>query len=172
MGGIFNLEEQLEFEKGRGTDHISCLERLFGYSALERNEFSPHALMAKALTSISSNTLIHHLPHSWLFLHNEQDELVPHKQCSDFFDQIEETGILNISMKSYFSSDHCDVLYQIFLGDTYDFGTELKLLHERKASIARYKRWLASEHRRPSKNSVKEYRAMLKSNLQATDMLR
>lgn len=150
------MEIQLEFEYLRGVDEISCLQRLFGQTRQERQIFSPCAQMAAALTSMASNTLLHHLPQSWLFFHNPSDELVSFEQCSLFFDQIEETGILNISLKSFTSSDHCQVIYNLFLGEVDDFKSELALLKERKAHIARYRRWMASEHnsqRRPSRRA-------------------
>ena len=160
IGGIYDLEKQLEFECLRGVEEISCLRRLFGQTKEERQIFCPYSQMADALTSMASNTLIHHLPQSWLFFHNQSDELVPFGQCSNFFDQIEETGILNISLKSFTSSDHCQVVYNLLLGDVEDFESELALLKERKSHIARYRRWMASEHNNPSRRAfAAEYRS-------------
>jgi len=95
------LELQHEWEKIRGTDETSCLTRLFGHDSLQRSNCSATFQLEEALKSLQSNILMHHIPQSWLFIHGYRDPIVPYKHSSDFFDLLEQTGILNVSLKSY-----------------------------------------------------------------------
>lgn len=161
VGAVFDLELQHEWEKIRGTDETSCLTRLFGHDSLQRANCSATFQLEEALKSLQSNILMHHIPQSWLFIHGYRDPIVPYKHSSDFFDLLEQTGILNVSLKSYDEPDHNKLIYDVFLGDVQEIQNEFEQLQDRYLHMQRYKRWLDMEQRNPTQQTYGEYKGFI-----------